>query len=135
MRISDWSSDVCSSDLAADIERLKTNADIDLSQGVSNRIIYLHMDPFREKSPFVTGTDKNPLLDVRVRKAISKAINREAIAERVMVGVAIPAGQFLPAQFLGVRQQLKAEKYDQDGAKKLLAEAGSPDGSGHERKA
>src|SRR3546814_1241290 len=105
MRISDWSSDVCSSDLAADIERLKTNADIDLSQGVSNRIIYLHMDQFREKSPFVTGTDKNPLLDVRVRKAISKAINREAIVERVMEGVAIPAGQFLPEQFFGVSQR------------------------------
>src|SRR3546814_14420864 len=47
-----------------------------------------------------------------------------------MEGVAIPAGQFLPEQFFGVSQKLKAEKYDPDGAKKLLAEAGYPEGFG-----
>lgn len=114
----------------ADIERLKKDANINLSDGVSNRIIYLHFDQFREKTPFVTGTDKNPLLDVRVRKAISKAINREAIVERVMEGVAIPAGQLLPDTFFGVSPNLKAEKYDPDGAKKLLEEAGYPKGFG-----
>jgi len=114
----------------ADIERLKKDANINLSQGVSNRIIYLHMDQFREKTPFVTGTDKNPLLDVRVRKAISKAINREAIVERVMEGVAIPAGQLLPDTFFGVSPNLKAEKYDVKGAKQLLADAGYPNGFG-----
>ncbi|MFN4089887.1 MAG: ABC transporter substrate-binding protein [Alphaproteobacteria bacterium] len=114
----------------ADIDRLKKDANINVAQGVSNRIIYLHMDQFREQTPFVTGTDKNPLLDVRVRKAISKAINREAIVERVMEGVAIPAGQFLPENFFGVSKKLQAEKYDPDGAKKLLAEAGFEKGFG-----
>lgn len=114
----------------ADIERLKGDANINLSQGVSNRIIYLHMDQFREKTPFVTGTEKNPLLDVRVRKAISKAINREAIVERVMEGVAIPAGQLLPSTFFGVSKNLKPEPYDVKGAKKLLEEAGYPKGFG-----
>ena len=114
----------------ADVERLKKEKNVTLSQGVSNRIIYLHMDHFRDKSPFITGTDKNPLRDVRVRKAISKAINREAIVERVMEGVAIPAGQLLPETFFGVSKNLKPEKYDVDGAKKLLAEAGYPNGFG-----
>ncbi len=114
----------------ADVARLEKEKNINLSRGVSNRIIYLHMDQFREKSPFVTGADKNPLLDQRVRKAISKAINREAIVERVMEGIAIPAGQLLPETFFGVSKNLKPEKYDPEGAKKLLAEAGYPEGFG-----
>lgn len=115
----------------ADIPRLKENPNIVLSQGVSNRVIYLHLDQFRDESPFITGTgDKNPLKDQRVRKAISKAINRPAIVERVMEGVALPAGQLLPEGFFGVSPTIKPEKYDPEGAKQLLAEAGYPNGFG-----
>ena len=115
-----------------DITTLQGNDDIQLSQGVSNRVIYLHMDQFRENSPFVKaiggGNIKNPLMDVRVRKAISMAINRDAIVERVMEGVALPAGQLLPEGFFGVSDKLEVVAYDPDGAKALLAEAGYPDG-------
>ncbi len=115
----------------ADIARLKTDPKVVLSQGVSNRVIYLHLDHDRDNSPFVTGTGgKNPLKDVRVRKAISKSINRPAIVEKVMEGIAIPAGQLLPEGFFGVSPNLKAEAYDPEGAKKLLAEAGWKDGFG-----
>jgi peptide/nickel transport system substrate-binding protein len=111
----------------ADIERLKGDSNIVLSSGISNRVIYLHMDRFRDDSPYITGTNgKNPLNDLRVRKAISKAINREAIVARVMEGVAIPAGQLLPPGFFGTSDKVKPEPYDPEGAKKLLAEAGSP---------
>jgi peptide/nickel transport system substrate-binding protein len=114
-----------------DIVKLKKNPNVVLSQGVSNRVIYLHMDQFRDHSPFITGTGgKNPLKDLRVRKAISKAINRQAIVERVMEGVAIPAGQLLPEGFFGHSPNLKPEAYDPEGAKKLLAEAGYPNGFG-----
>ncbi len=116
----------------ADIETLKGNDKIQLSQGVSNRVIYLHIDQFRDDSPFVSAKDgskiKNPLKDPRVRMAISKAINREAIVERVMEGVAIAAGQLLPEGFFGISSQLKPVAYDPEGAKKLLAEAGVADG-------
>ncbi|NQW02318.1 MAG: ABC transporter substrate-binding protein [Rhodospirillales bacterium] len=115
-----------------DIVRLKKESKLQLSQGISNRVIYLHLDQLREDSPFVTANDgskiKNPLLDVRVRRAISKAINRELIVERVMEGVAVPAGQLLPEGFFGVSPAMKPEPYDPAGAKKLLAEAGYPDG-------
>lgn len=119
----------------SDIERLKNEPKVSLSSGVSNRVIYLHMDQFRDSSPFVTTKDgkpmdKNPLKDARVRKAISMMINREAIVERVMEGVAIPAGQLLPEGFFGRSPNLSAEKYDPAGAKKLLAEAGWGDGFG-----
>ncbi len=65
---------------------------------------------------------------MRVRRAISKAINRPAIAERVMEGQAIPSGQLVSEKLFGNLPSLKAEVYDPEGAKKLLAEAGYPDG-------
>ena len=127
----------CRPDLAAvpttDIATLEgAMTTITLSQGVSNRVIYLHMDQFRENSPFIKGNDgeeiKNPLLDVRVRKAISMAISRDAIVERVMEGVALPAGQLLPEGFFGVSDNIEVVAYDPDGAKALLEEAGYGDG-------
>ena len=118
-----------------DIARLKKEPKVSLSSGVSNRVIYLHMDQFRDNSPFVTSKDgkpmdKNPLRDARVRKAISMLINRPAIVDRVMEGVAIPAGQLLPEGFFGRSGKMSPEKYDIAGAKKLLAEAGWGDGFG-----
>lgn len=118
-----------------DIERLKSEANLDLSQGVSNRVIYLHLDQERDKSPFVTDKDgnpldKNPLKDPKVRKAISHLINRDAIVARVMEGVAIPAGQLLPEGFFGRSPNLTVDAYDPAAAKKLLAEAGWGDGFG-----
>ncbi|MEL7277615.1 MAG: ABC transporter substrate-binding protein [Pseudomonadota bacterium] len=115
-----------------DITTLEGKDDLQLSQGVSNRVIYLHMDQFRENSPFVKanggGDIKNPLMDVRVRKAISMAISRDAIVDRVMEGVALPAGQLLPEGFFGVSDALDVVAYDPDGAKSLLEEAGYGDG-------
>ncbi len=117
----------------ADLQRLKANPAVRVVETVSNRVIYLHLDSNRDQSPFVFGNDgkplaKNPLKDRRVRLAISKAINRPAIVERVMEGAAIPAGQLLPDGFFGVSPNLKPMAYDPEGAKKLLAEAGYPDG-------
>ncbi|MEM0908611.1 MAG: ABC transporter substrate-binding protein [Pseudomonadota bacterium] len=115
-----------------DLERLRANDDINIAQGPSNRVIYLHMDQFRDDSPHVSGTDgsgiTNPLLDQRVRLAISKAIHREAIRDRVMEGQSLPAGQLLPEGFFGVSDKLEPLAYDPEGAKALLAEAGVGDG-------
>ena len=48
------------------------------------------LDQHAEPSPGVQGTDKNPMKDKRVREALSLAINRDALVERVMGGVALP---------------------------------------------
>ena len=115
-----------------DMARLKSDSNITISQGPSNRVIYLHMDQFREDSPYVKGNDgqpiRNPMLDPRVRLAISKAINRPSIVDRVMEGQAVPAGQVLPKGFFGVSEKLKPVDYDPAGAKALLAEAGYANG-------
>jgi peptide/nickel transport system substrate-binding protein len=115
-----------------DISRLKKDGKIELSQGVSNRVIYLHMDQHRDDAQYIKGTDgskiKNPFKDVRVRKAVSKAISRDLIVDRVMEGIAIKAGQLLPDGFFGRSSKLKPEAYDAAGAKKLLTDAGYPNG-------
>ena len=76
---------------ATDMERLKKDPKLTMAQVVSNRIIYLHLDHFRDDSPFVqrartASPIKNPLRDVRVRRAISMSIDRDAIVSRVMEG-------------------------------------------------
>ena len=80
------------------------------------------------KTPGVKGTDKNPFLDKRVREAVSKAINRQAIVERIMGGVAVAAGELLPVPLFGTSPDMKPAAFDPEGAKKLLAEAGYPNG-------
>ena len=118
----------------ADIAKLSTDKNYSLVDKVSNRVIYVHMNQSTEKSPpFVTAKDgkpldKNPFRDVRVRKALSMAINRDAIVDRVMEKKAVAAAQLLPDFFYGTSKKLKPTKFDPDGAKKLLAEAGYPNG-------
>jgi peptide/nickel transport system substrate-binding protein len=72
---------------------------------------------------------KNPFKDVRVRKALNMAIDREAIKRVTMRGLSIPAALMIPPGVHGYDKKLDAPfKYDIAGAKKLLAEAGYPDG-------
>ncbi|MCG8509566.1 MAG: ABC transporter substrate-binding protein, partial [Rhodospirillales bacterium] len=118
-----------------DIARIEKDANFDVMKATSNRVIYLHLDSDRDVSPFITdkagnAIQKNPLKDKRIRRAISKAINRSGIVERVMEGIAIPAGQVLPDGFFATSPDLKVEKYDPEGAKALKKEAGWGDGWG-----
>lgn len=114
----------------ADLKKLRENPNVKISQAVSNRLIYIHLDSF--STPATAGisdvTDKNPLKDVRVRKALSMAINREAITSRIMEGLGQPTGDFLPSPMFGTRKDAKPEAYNADAAKKLLADAGYPNG-------
>lgn len=116
-----------------DAVKLAANPNVSLLRGRSNSVLFLHMDQFRDNPPFVT--DKagvplaaNPFKDRRVRLAISKAINRQALVERVMEGMATPASSLLADGFFGSSQKLKPEPYDPEGARRLLAEAGYPNG-------
>jgi peptide/nickel transport system substrate-binding protein len=117
-----------------DIARLRADPRVSISEIVGLRIIYLHLDRSRsDGTPFVTGPNgeplgRNPLDDLRVRRALSLSIDRAAIVERVMEGAAIPAGQFLPEGTFGHVPGLEAPKYDPEAARRLLAEAGFPNG-------
>jgi peptide/nickel transport system substrate-binding protein len=118
-----------------EVSSLEKNRNIRVFKRPTNRIIYFQLDHDRDRSPFVTQKDgkpldKNPLKDRRVRKAISMAIDREAICKHVMAGLAKPECQLTPEGFFGYNPEIRLEKYDPAGAKKLLAEAGYPDGFG-----
>jgi peptide/nickel transport system substrate-binding protein len=115
----------------SDIAQLRADSRFVVTQGVTARTMYLHLDQFRDESPYVTGvTSRNPLRDVRVRRAISMAINRAAIVDRVMEGVAEPAAQIMPSFSFGASRTLQPVAFDPDGARRLLAEAGYPNGFG-----
>ena len=118
-----------------DIARVKGDAKFNYAQKVSHRVIYFYIDSGRDQTPMVTAKDgsplaKNPLKDVRVRRAISSAINREAIRDRIMEGLAYPTGNYVTETLFGNNPDVKMPAFDADGAKKLLAEAGYPDGFG-----
>lgn len=118
----------------ADIAKLSADKNINLADKVSNRVIYIHLNQSTDTAPpFVTDKagkplEKNPFKDVRVRRALSMAINRNLIVERVMEKKAVPASQLLADNFFGTSKKLKPTPYDPEGAKKLLAEAGYPNG-------
>jgi peptide/nickel transport system substrate-binding protein len=113
-----------------DLARMAEMDGITLISTPSARMIYMGLDQGAETTPMVTGTDTNPFLDRRVREALSLAINREAIVDRIQFGSGAPAGQFAPDTIFGHNPDIAAPEYDIDRARALLAEAGYPDGFG-----
>ena len=118
----------------ADLARLRNDARIAMSETVGLRLIFLGLDHLRaDASPFVTDNEgrpiaQNPLRDVRVRRALSLAIDRDAIASRVMEGAATPSGQFFPPGVFSFIPDFPAPRHDANEARRLLAEAGFPQG-------
>lgn len=112
-----------------DIPALQARPELVIREGPEQRLVYMALDSVREKSPWVTDKDgkvldRNPLRDLRVRQAMSMAIDRAAIVDKVMAGRAAPAGDILPVGSFGTIPDSRPEAYDPVGARKLLAEAG-----------
>ncbi len=72
-------------------------------------------------------TTMKPFDNVKVRQAVNMAINKDRII-RIINGRAVPANQPLPPTMPGFAKDYEGYKYDVEGAKKLLAEAGLADG-------
>ncbi|WP_024954499.1 ABC transporter substrate-binding protein [Sulfurospirillum arcachonense] len=113
-----------------DVNRVKANDKLDFFVQPGLRLIYLQMDQDRDKSPYIKSHDgKNPLKDIRVRRALYYGINEDAIIKYVMKTFAKPASQLSPEAVFGYDPSIKTRvKYDPKKAKALLAEAGYPDG-------
>ena len=113
----------------AELSKLRKDLKFVLAEAPSSRLIYVALDQFAEPTPGIPDTNgKNPLKDRRVRQALSEAIDRKAIVDKVMEGAAQPAGDFLPRPAFGTRKDAQPDRYDPAGARRLLAEAGYPKG-------
>jgi peptide/nickel transport system substrate-binding protein len=115
----------------ADISRLRGGS-TRVWEGPGNRTVFFAFDFHRSPTPFVTGPDgaaiDNPFRDLRVRQAMSLAINREAICAQVMEGLSQPINQFVGPGVFGHVPDLPPADFNPDRARALLADAGLPAG-------
>ena len=117
---------------ASDIEALKRDPKINVQTIDTVYVFNVELD-LRDKALNVTAKDgspldKNPLQDLRVREAIDLAIDRKALAEVAMEGLGKPANQMVTPSIFGFNKALGERKYDPAAARKLLADAGYPNG-------
>ena len=112
-----------------DVARLRADSKLKIVDGPEVRTIFLAPDMGSPELKYSNVKGKNPFADKRVRQALSMAIDRDAIRRNIMRGLSIPAGVMVAPGVNGNTPELDAPtKADVDGAKKLLAEAGYPDG-------
>lgn len=107
----------------------KTYADVQALEGVAGvtvtpvSVLYTRWINFNQ-FPKVEG-EVNPLSDLRVRQAITMALDRELICQQVFGGAADPGdGTLTPTGTAWKVEGLEAYKYDPEKAKQLLADAG-----------
>ena len=112
-----------------DLPRLRTNANLKVVDGVENRTIFLGMDQHREELPGSNVKGKNPLKDVRVRKALYQAIDINTINRVTMRGLSQPTGALVASQVDGWTEAVnKRFPFSIEDAKTLLTQAGYPNG-------
>ncbi len=115
----------------SDVARLKSERGIAVTQAPSLFNFILWPD-VRPRTPTVTNNAgqpiDNPLRDVRVRQALSLAIDRNLIARQTMEGTATPVNQLVPSSVFGYNKQLPTIPYNVERARALMTEAGFPDG-------
>jgi len=117
---------------ATDVATLRRDPKITVQTIDTVYVFNLEMD-MRDKALNVTAKDgsalpKNPFLDLRVREAIDLAIDRKALAEVAMEGLGKPANQMVTPSIFGFNKALGERKYDPVAARKLLLDAGYPNG-------
>jgi peptide/nickel transport system substrate-binding protein len=109
----------------ADMPRLRQGSNLKVLDGSENRTIFLGMDQFREELPGSNIKGKNPLKDVRVRKALYQAIDINTIQRTTMRGMAQVTGTLVSPQVNGWTKKADVRyPYDVEASKKLLADAG-----------
>lgn len=112
-----------------DLPRLRSNANLKVMDGVESRTIFFGMDQFRNELPGSNIKGKNPLKDLKVRKALYQSIDIDALVRVTLRGLGQSTGTLIAPQVNGWTESLhKRMPFDPEGAKKLLAEAGYPQG-------
>jgi len=112
-----------------DVTRLRNDPKLKVVDGPEVRTIFVALDQHSPELKYSDVKGKNPFKDRRVREALNVAIDRDAIKRATMRGLSLPAAILVAPGVNGhsaeIDQPLKA---DPEKAKKLLAEAGYPNG-------
>jgi dipeptide transport system substrate-binding protein len=101
----------------ADLDAIKKDANVTVMEQPGLNIGYL-----------AYNTTKKPFDDIRVRKAVNMAMNKKAIVDAVFLSTGVPAKNPIPPSMWSYNDAVKEDAYDPEAAKKLLAEAGHPNG-------
>jgi dipeptide transport system substrate-binding protein len=101
---------------AADVAALKGDPNLQVPEQEGLNVAYL-----------AYNTSQKPFDDVRVRKALNMAINKQAIVDAVFQGAATPATNPIPPTMWSYDKAIKDDPYDPEAAKKLLTDAGVSD--------
>ncbi len=109
----------------ADMARLRSTPNLKVLDGAENRTIFFGMDQFRDELPGSSVKGKNPLKDLRVRKALYQAIDVNTINRVTMRGLSQPTGTLVSPQVNGWTKRADARwPFDMQAAKALMADAG-----------
>ncbi|MBC7121432.1 MAG: ABC transporter substrate-binding protein [Candidatus Methanosuratus sp.] len=112
-----------------DIDRINRTAGFKVMQGYDLRTILLMFNQAPNELHHSNIKGKNPLRDIRVRKALFQAVDMETIQKRIMRGRSRIAGQFAAPEIPGYDPLLNERlPYDPVASKRLLSEAGYPEG-------
>ena len=119
---------------ATDVATLKTDSKLTVQTIDTVYVFNMELD-MRDAPPAgqLTAKDgsplpKNPLQDARVREAIDLAIDRKTLADISMEGLGTPVNQLVTPSIFGFNKSLPERTYDVAAAKKLMADAGFPNG-------
>jgi peptide/nickel transport system substrate-binding protein len=111
-----------------DIQRVNASGAATVMTGRELRTIFIGMDQSRDELLYSNVKGKNPFKDARVREAFYKAIDIDLIKNRVMRGLSTPSALMIAPELFSLSKEFTRPKYDPDGAKKLLTEAGYSNG-------
>ncbi|CAM3766655.1 ABC transporter substrate-binding protein [Alkalicoccus chagannorensis] len=99
-----------------DIDVLEGEEGIQTWERATNNIGYLG---FNE--------DKEPFDDPELRRALNHAIDKETLITTLYAGMAEPAKNLIPPDYLGYNDEIEAYEYDPDLAREMLEDAGYED--------
>ena len=125
--------DVIDKVAVTDVEKLRKTPSVSVYVYPGLRVLLVQPSFRPGPNEFITDNAgkplaQNPLQDLRVRQALSVAINRKAIVDRILQGTVTEANQWMPKGTFGYNPEVHDIAYNPEQAKKLLAEAGFPQG-------
>ena len=120
--------DIINDPAPQDVPRLHQTPGVKVIDGFEQRIVFIGMDQARDELLYSSVKGKNPFKDRRVREALYKAVDIDAIHKATMRGLSKPSGAMTPSPVQTTPEIEKRFAYDPAASKKLLAEAGYPNG-------